>query len=97
MNQDPFGLLGGENLYALAPNVKGWVDPLGLMAQLVKLFIKMPSKQGTRPGKNFTPAGKRAVRQQNAADNGGGKCWQEAIEPKQYQSGVTPPLKMKHM
>ena len=30
VNQDPIGLEGGENLYAFAPNVKGWVDPLGL-------------------------------------------------------------------
>ncbi|MBS5837545.1 MAG: RHS domain-containing protein, partial [Neisseria sp.] len=101
VNQDPIGLEGGENLYAFAPNVKGWVDPLGLMAQLVKLFIKMLSKQGTRPGKNFTPAGKRAVRQQNAADNGGkmkcGKCGQEVIEPKQHQSGVTPPKNEAHV
>ena len=101
VNQDPIGLEGGENLYAFAPNVKGWVDPLGLMAQLIKLFIKMLSKQGTRPGKNFTPAGKRAVRQQNAADNGGkmkcGKCGQEVIEPKQHQSGVTPPKNEAHV
>ena len=101
VNQDPIGLLGGENLYAFAPNAQGWVDPLGLMAQLIKLFIKMLSKQGTRPGKNFTPAGKRAVRQQNAADNGGkmkcGKCGQEVIEPKQHQSGVTPPKNEAHV
>ena len=30
VNQDPIGLLGGENLYAFAPNVQEWVDPLGL-------------------------------------------------------------------
>ena len=30
MNQDPIGLLGGENLYQFAPNVQGWVDILGL-------------------------------------------------------------------
>ena len=27
VNQDPIGLLGGENLYQFAPNVQGWVDP----------------------------------------------------------------------
>ena len=27
VNQDPIGLLGGENLYLFAPNVQGWVDP----------------------------------------------------------------------
>ena len=30
MNQDPIGLLGGENLYQFAPNVQGWVDIFGL-------------------------------------------------------------------
>jgi len=28
--QDPIGLLGGDNLYAYAPNPVAWVDPLGL-------------------------------------------------------------------
>ena len=30
MNQDPIGLDGGENFYQFAPNVQGWIDPLGL-------------------------------------------------------------------
>lgn len=30
MTQDPIGLVGGDNLYQFAPNVLGWVDPLGL-------------------------------------------------------------------
>ena len=30
VNQDPIGLEGGFNVYQFAPNVKGWVDPLGL-------------------------------------------------------------------
>ena len=30
VNQDPIGLLGGENLYWFAPNVQDWVDRLGL-------------------------------------------------------------------
>ena len=30
MNQDPIRLLGGDNLYAFAPNTQKWVDPLGL-------------------------------------------------------------------
>ncbi|MBK5072187.1 RHS domain-containing protein [Budviciaceae bacterium CWB-B4] len=28
--QDPIGLLGGINPYYLAPNILGWIDPLGL-------------------------------------------------------------------
>ena len=30
VNQDPIGLLGGDNLYSFAPNAQGWGDPLGL-------------------------------------------------------------------
>lgn len=30
VSQDPLGLVAGENLYAVAPNTQGWVDPLGL-------------------------------------------------------------------
>jgi RHS repeat-associated protein len=30
ISQDPIGLMGGENLYAYAPNPTHWVDPLGL-------------------------------------------------------------------
>ena len=27
INQDPIGLLGGDNLYQFAPNVQIWIDP----------------------------------------------------------------------
>ena len=30
VNQDPIKLLGGDNLYAFAPNTQDWLDPLGL-------------------------------------------------------------------
>jgi RHS repeat-associated protein len=30
ISQDPIGFAGGENVYAYAPNIWGWVDPLGL-------------------------------------------------------------------
>ena len=33
ISQDPIGLAGGENVYAYAPNVWGWVDPLGLACE----------------------------------------------------------------
>ncbi|MBY4867300.1 hypothetical protein DIE14_12775 [Burkholderia sp. Bp9017] len=29
INHDPIGLMGGDNLYAYAPNPTGWVDPWG--------------------------------------------------------------------
>ena len=38
VNQDPIGLMGGENLYAFAPNTQGWVDPLGLWAFIPALL-----------------------------------------------------------
>ena len=31
VNQDPFGLLGGENLYLFAPNTQAWVNLWGLV------------------------------------------------------------------
>ncbi len=36
ISQDPLGLAAGENLYAVAPNVQGWVDPLGLTGEVPK-------------------------------------------------------------
>ncbi|WP_443192673.1 RHS repeat domain-containing protein [Neisseria animaloris] len=30
VNQDPVGLLGGDNFYFFAPNIQDWLDPLGL-------------------------------------------------------------------
>ena len=30
VNQDPIGLLGGDNLYQFAPNTQAWIDVLGL-------------------------------------------------------------------
>ena len=38
MNQDPIGLLGGDNLYSFAPNVQGWVDVLGMQGVNINLF-----------------------------------------------------------
>ena len=32
VNQDPIGLMGGENLYAFAPNAQTWTDPSGNIA-----------------------------------------------------------------
>ena len=36
VNQDPIGLMGGDNFYTFSPNTKVWVDWLGLCADLGK-------------------------------------------------------------
>jgi RHS repeat-associated protein len=33
VNADPTGLIGGNNLYAYAPNANGWIDPLGWISE----------------------------------------------------------------
>ena len=66
VNQDPIGLLGGENLYAFAPNVQGWVDLLGLKdsyEQAMKKAMDWLTKRGfkaekVRLGKFGSIAGK---------------------------------------
>ena len=66
VNQDPIGLLGGENLYAFAPNAQGWVDPLGLKdsyEQAMKKAMDWLTKRGfkaekVRLGKFGSIAGK---------------------------------------
>ena len=47
ISQDPIGLAGGDNVYAYAPNVWTWVDPLGLCADDA-------SKKGTFPDEIFS-------------------------------------------
>ncbi len=37
MNQDPIGVLAGENLYLFAPNVQRWIDPLGLAKNRIRV------------------------------------------------------------
>ena len=39
VNQDPIGLLGGENLYAFAPNTQEWIDPLGLSKNVIQVSM----------------------------------------------------------
>ena len=34
INQDPIGLLGGDNLYQFAPNIQGWIDPWELAKKI---------------------------------------------------------------
>ena len=35
IQRDPIGLMGGKNVFAYAPNPTGWVDPLGLLVDLI--------------------------------------------------------------
>ena len=44
INQDPIGLLGGDNLYQFAPNVAMWLDPWGLAKRSKKGEIFTDSK-----------------------------------------------------
>ncbi len=56
ISQDPLGLAAGENIYAYAPNVWGWVDPLGLACENTasNLPIKHPFSDG---GTHITTTG----------------------------------------
>jgi RHS repeat-associated protein len=51
ISQDPIGLAGGDNVYAYAPNVWGWADPLGLSCK----------KSGLPAGRTFEDEIHRAV------------------------------------
>ena len=45
VDQDPIGLLGGENLYSFAPNMQAWVDWLGLRfakPHIIKINLLIP-------------------------------------------------------
>ena len=99
INQDPIRLFGGENFYHFAFNAQSWIDPLGL--EHVESYKRHLKKKGTRKGKDFTAAGKKAVREQNKADNDGkmicGKCGVETIEPKRHEKGVRPPDNEAHV
>ncbi|MFS8950122.1 RHS repeat-associated core domain-containing protein [Streptococcus sp. A12] len=46
VTHDPIGLLGGENLYAFAPNVRIWVDFLGLAKGAANPVVKQQLKFG---------------------------------------------------
>ena len=47
VNQDPIGLLVGDNLYWFAVNVQSWLDPLGLSRNRLATVGKTPSKVST--------------------------------------------------
>jgi len=57
ISQDPIGLLGGENLYAYAPNPTGWEDPFGLArtpGHFLEWIWQRPSTGQYREGIEFS-------------------------------------------
>lgn len=50
VSQDPLGLIAGVNLYRFAPNVLGWIDPLGLAKCLPRDLSKGPHAANTPIG-----------------------------------------------
>ena len=69
ISQDPIGLSGGENVYAFAPNVWGWVDPLGLCP-------KDASKKVPGQGYHKEAYANKPVKPQNATDK-----WDDFLGP----------------
>ncbi len=55
--QDPIGLLGGNNLYAYAPNPTKWMDPVGLQTKSADpLRQKGPTGQWVKHPEEFAEA-----------------------------------------
>ncbi|WP_315973426.1 RHS repeat-associated core domain-containing protein [Vibrio rhizosphaerae] len=50
---DPIGLAGGLNNYQYAPNPTGWIDPLGLVNELIDCPGSATAKLGKNSYKNF--------------------------------------------
>lgn len=63
ISNDPIGLLGGENLFAYAPNPIMWMDPLGLTSwtdKLVACGVPQPSGMTNPHGHHIIFKGKYA-------------------------------------
>jgi len=63
VSNDPIGLLGGENLFAYAPNPIMWMDPLGLTSwtdKLVACGVPQPSGMTNPHGHHIIFKGKYA-------------------------------------
>jgi RHS repeat-associated protein len=43
VSQDPLGLIAGESLSNISPNINGWIDPLGLSCQIHHIIPKADS------------------------------------------------------
>ncbi|WP_221794360.1 RHS repeat-associated core domain-containing protein [Oceanobacter mangrovi] len=53
INQDPIGLLGGNNNYLYVPNPVGWVDPWGLVCK-EELKRRIEASRKAREASNFS-------------------------------------------
>ncbi|SIS03188.1 RHS repeat-associated core domain-containing protein [Moraxella cuniculi DSM 21768] len=58
ISRDPIGLLGGNNVFAYAPNPIGWVDPLGLKK---KISFGLFGDHARRHGNGLNPTQYRIV------------------------------------
>ena len=89
------GVVMGANGAANLMSGKGRVEAKSLQERADKLNSK------NRDGKDFTPAGKEVVREQNATNNGGDmrceNCGTHVVKPSQHQLGQTPPSNEAHV
>ena len=89
VNQDPIGLLGGDNLYAFAPNAQEWVDVLGLAKKgpLGDGNLGSTRANSQQLGRNMALEGRPVMSGQAAGHivASGGKVnqWEPAIESRQ--------------
>ncbi|HCH8093231.1 hypothetical protein G3N34_18135 [Acinetobacter baumannii] len=60
ISKDPIGLLGGDNVYAYAPNPVSWIDPLGLSTTNQ---IRRDSTKGDKEFSTNRAARREAMRQ----------------------------------
>ena len=49
--RDPIGLMGGDNVFAYAPNPTGWIDPLGLSAAVAATVGEIATATPPSPAK----------------------------------------------
>ncbi|PYC25582.1 type IV secretion protein Rhs [Pseudomonas jessenii] len=91
ISKDPISYDGGLNLYQYTPNPVEWIDPFGLMPM---------SPPGSRKGKDFTTAGKKAVKEENLSRHGAMTCElceSDVINAVRHQRGVRPPDNEAHI
>ena len=65
VNQDPIGLVGGDNLYQFAPNIQSWADFLGLSSTPVTITLQFVTGMSRREFQRKAEALKNSVMQEN--------------------------------